>query len=277
MVRYFFLSLNVLNCLLGLVVAAVFHFVVVPLLNPVARVTLPAVQGAATGFTEQAKPAQRPPVNDYALISDKNLFHPERTMPQEKQPEKAIPKPDVVLYGTMLADDASYAFIEDRKVPYSTPGRGKRQTILKKGDRLSGYTLVEIAADRIVLLSGEERVVVMLDDKAKVRTGEAPVLPAAARTVATGLSPAQPAAAALPQAMPSAAPVPTSSAQGVASQPPRPSLQTTPSAAQDSASPQRPGIGASGTWPPTRSSIEQTQQKILEGRQMRTRQLQGNP
>ena len=38
MVRYFFLSLNVLNGLLGLAVAAVLNFAVIPLLDPVSRI-----------------------------------------------------------------------------------------------------------------------------------------------------------------------------------------------------------------------------------------------
>ena len=41
MVRYFFLSMNVLNGLLALAVAAVVYFAVIPLLNPVARISLP--------------------------------------------------------------------------------------------------------------------------------------------------------------------------------------------------------------------------------------------
>ena len=141
MVRYFFLSLNVLNSLLALAVAAVAYFAVIPLLNPVARISLPAVKGTVTSSGEQTTPSQRVPVTDYAVISDKNLFRPERKMPLETQPGKAVPKPDVVLYGTLIGDDASYAFIEDKKAPYSTPGRGKRQVTLKKGDHLSGYTL----------------------------------------------------------------------------------------------------------------------------------------
>ncbi len=68
------------------------------------------------------------------MISEQNLFHPERKIPPEKQQEKAVPKPDLFLYGTLITNDASYAFVEDKKAPYSTAGRGKRQTTLKKGD-----------------------------------------------------------------------------------------------------------------------------------------------
>ncbi|MBE0558280.1 MAG: hypothetical protein IH628_13695 [Proteobacteria bacterium] len=287
MVRYVFLSLNVLNGLLALAVAAVVHFAVIPLLNPVARISLPAVEETAAPSGEQ-KALSRPfPVTDYTVISDKNLFHPERKIPLEKRPEKAVPKPDVVLYGTLIADDASYAFIEDKQAPYSTPGRGKRQITLKKGDRLSGYTLREITEDRIVLVKGEEKVVVMLDDSGKKRTDAAPAVPATARTSAAGTTPSPaipgsppPAIAASPSpAGRSSAPAAASPGPGSASLAPRPSPQpaassapqTMPPSAQDG--PSRPGIGASGTWPPTRDSVEQTRQKLKDAQQMRMNQL----
>ncbi len=53
MVRYFFSSLNVLNGLLGLAVAAVLNFAVIPLLDPVARISLPSVKETVTPPGEQ--------------------------------------------------------------------------------------------------------------------------------------------------------------------------------------------------------------------------------
>jgi len=102
-----------------------------------AGISLPSVKVTVTTSVEQTAPSQHFPVTDDAVIREKNLFHPERKIPPEQQPEKVTPKPDAFLYGTLIADDASYAFIEDKKAPYSTPGRGKRQTILKKGDHLT--------------------------------------------------------------------------------------------------------------------------------------------
>ena len=58
MVRYFFLSLNVLNGLLAVAVAAVVYFAVIPLLNPVARISLPAVKETAAPSGEQKTPSQ---------------------------------------------------------------------------------------------------------------------------------------------------------------------------------------------------------------------------
>jgi hypothetical protein len=201
-------------------------------------------------------------VTDYAMISDKNLFHPERKIPLEKQPEKVAPKPDVFLYGTLIADDASYAFIEDKKAPYSTPGRGKRQITLKKGDHLGGYTLSEIEATRIVLVKGEERVVVMLDDREKRRTSETPAAPATTRTAAGGITPSLPSMPSSPQAGPSSVPAAASPRPGIAppgsrlpSQSLVPSIPPAVPVPAQAASPPGPGMGSSDSRPTTRRGM----------------------
>ncbi|MHB8770468.1 MAG: hypothetical protein ACYC7J_05690 [Syntrophales bacterium] len=282
MLRYLFRSLNILNCLLALAVSAALNVAVIPLLDPVPRVSLPPVQETTLPSAELKTPPRSFPAADYAVVSDKNLFHPERKIPSEKQPEKTVPKPDVYLHGTLITEDGSIAFIEDRKAPYSTPGRGKRQTVLKKGDVLSGYTLGEIAANRIVFFKGEDRVVVMLDDRAKKRA-EPPAAPASLRSSAAGMPPVQPMAASPSPAAPASAPVAGAPTAAVAVPPPRsspqpafsasspPTPRSTPSLGQET--PSRPGIGASGVWPPTQETVGQTQQKILEGRKMRMEQI----
>ena len=186
--RYFFLSMNVLNGLLAAAVVAAVFFAVIPFLNP-AVMSLPRAKETVAWSGEKAATSQTSSPADYAVISEQNLFHPERKIPPEKQPEKVIPKPDVFLYGTLITDNVSFAFIEDKKAPYSTAGRGKRQVTLKKGDYLSGYILSEIEANRIVLVKGDEKVVVMLDDREKRRTGEASALPATPRAISGGTSP----------------------------------------------------------------------------------------
>ncbi len=284
MMHYFFLSLNVLNGLLALAVAGIVYFVVIPVLEPVTRISLPTAKGTVASSGNMAAPARDLPAADYAVISNKNLFHPERMIPPEKQPEKVVPKPDVFLYGTLIAGDASYAFIEDKKAPHSTPGRGKRQITLKKGDNLSGYTLGEIEANRIVFIKGEDRVVVMLNDQGKRRTSDTP---GTARTATAAPPPASPGAPSSPQFIPSSTPAAASPGPGIAGPPARPSPpptqpslssapQAAPSSPQDASTTRPGGIGTSGTWPPTRSSVEQTRQKIEEGRQMRAGQMKGN-
>ncbi len=262
MVRYFFLSLNVLNGLLALAVAAVVYFAVIPLLNPVVRISLPSVQGTVTTSGDQTAPSQHFTVTDYAVISEKNLFHPERKIPPEQQLEKAVPKPDVFLYGTLIADDASYAFIEDKKAPYSTPGRGKRQITLKKGDHLSGYIVSEIEADRIVLVKGEEKIVLMLDDRGKRRADESPAAPATTRTAPGGAPISQPFAASPPQAGSSSPLSITSPGPGITlpasrlpSQPFAPSPLQAAQPSAETVSPSGPGIGGPDSRPTTRRGM----------------------
>jgi hypothetical protein len=203
--RTFLMSMNVLNGLLMAAVASVVYFGVIPVLDPTIAISLPRAKPAAILSGQPASTPLNVSPADYAVISDQNLFHPERRIPPEKQPEKVIPRPDLFLYGTLITDEGSFAFIEDRKTPYSTVGRGKRQTTLKKGDSLQGYVLREVLADRIVLVKGDDRVVVMLNDGAKRRAGESQVGPAA-----LGFATAKPPGAPVPPSAkaPTAAAVP---------------------------------------------------------------------
>ncbi len=176
-IRYILQSINVLNGLLILGVAVVSYFTVLPFLNLDIQMSLPQAKEPAAAFGEKPALLYNPSPADYAVISDQNLFHPERKIPPEKAEEKAIPRPEVVLYGTLITDDMSIAYVEDRKAPYSTPGRGKRQIALKKGDHLSGYVLQQVEANRIVLVKGEDKIVVMLNDGEKRKGSETPTSP----------------------------------------------------------------------------------------------------
>jgi hypothetical protein len=117
-------------------------------------------------------------------------------------------------------DDMSVAFVEDKKAPYSTPGRGKRQVALKKGDNLNGYILREIEAHRIVLVKGEDKIVVMLNEGEKRKAGAAPALQATSIIPSGGSPPAMipsspPVAPSLPKAATS--PVPRVAGPGTTS------------------------------------------------------------
>jgi type II secretory pathway component PulC len=189
-IKYLFQSMNVLNGLLTVAVATVAYFTVIPFLNLDIQMSLPAAKETVERSGEKpALPQNYSPV-DYAVVSEQNLFHPERKIPPEKKDEKAIPRPEVVLYGIMITGDTSIAFVEDKKAPYSTPGRGKRQMALKKGDTLNGYILREIEANRIVLVKGEDKIVVMLDDNMDRRkSGETQMPQAPSGMPAAGLLP----------------------------------------------------------------------------------------
>lgn len=114
-----------------------------------------------------------PSLSDFLIIGELNLFHPERKIPIEKKEEKPLPKPEFVLYGTLISENLSLAYLEDLKEPYSTPGRGKRQITLRQGDTLSGFTLKEIETDKVVMVRGEERIVIDLAESRKKYKGPA--------------------------------------------------------------------------------------------------------
>lgn len=121
-------------------------------------------------LVEEFKPL---PLNDYLAISDLNLFHPDRKIPP-LQPEKVeLPKPELVLYGTLISTDIKIAYLSDVKAPVISPGRGKRQKAMKIGESIGGFVLKEIHPDKIVLTRGEETMVVnVIDPKKKRQTLE---------------------------------------------------------------------------------------------------------
>lgn len=161
-------NINMLNIVL-LTGALFFAFYIFfPALDITAGFTLPSVKKSAAGKEETGMEIQIPSITEYAKIPEENLFHPERKIPVEKKAdEQPLPKPEFVLYGTLITDDLRLVYIEDLKAPRNSPGRGKRQTALRKGDTLSGFTLKEIEADRIVMARGEERIVVLVNDPSR--------------------------------------------------------------------------------------------------------------
>ena len=178
-----------------------------------------------------------PSAADYAMISEANLFHPERRVPPEKAEEKVIPKPEIVLYGTLITGDTSVAFIEDKKAPRTTPGRGKRQTAIRKGDNVGGYVLRQIEADRIILVKGDDQIVVKLEDAGKIRTVDVPALP--------GSFGAQPGA---PPTAPSSLQAPAQKAGSAA-------VQVTPGLPRAGTSPEPGAIGTPGIRPFSRQEM----------------------
>lgn len=159
--------MNVLNGLLIIAAAAMSFGIAIPILHPDTGISLPAVKETIAEASKISTLPQNASLSDYAIIGDQNLFHPDRIIPPEKKEEKAIPKPEVILYGTLITGQMSIAFVEDKKAPRTTPGRGKRQTALHKGDQLSGYVLREIESNRIVFVKGEEKLVVLLEEGEK--------------------------------------------------------------------------------------------------------------
>jgi type II secretory pathway component PulC len=166
-------NINVLNMLLLAAAAILFFVFDYPLLGGQASVVQARAKETAAPIQSEEKsaPGGSASYTDFISIAEKNLFHPEREMP--KAEKAAEPRPELILYGTLITDDVSIAYVEDKKSPYSTPGRPRRQTALKKGGSIGGFVLREIEPNRIVLVRGEDKLVVMLDDTEKRKGGEA--------------------------------------------------------------------------------------------------------
>jgi hypothetical protein len=97
---------------------------------------------------------------------------------EKKEVAQPLPTPEFVLYGTLLVDDLHVAYMEDRKAPQNTPTRGKKQIPLRPGESLSGFTVKEIEPSKVVMVRGEERLVVSLDDETKSKDRGGPPAPA---------------------------------------------------------------------------------------------------
>jgi hypothetical protein len=240
--RALFRSINLLNLLLLGIVAALATFVLFPLLTTKVTYKPSAVKPAPAVPQEATAPALSPPAPDYLIVAEQNLFHPERKIPPEAKDEKALPKPEILLYGTLITDTVRLAYVEDKKSPQSTPGRGKRQTVVKQGDLVSGFVLKEVEADKIVLTRGQEQIVVHLTDAEKQRTPA----PAATPGGPGGARPVPPTAGAqaggmpVPSAGPMSSPIVASPVQPVPQQGTAAASATSPTSRRPSTMPRRP-------------------------------------
>lgn len=166
---------NVLNGILLAWVAAFYFAFLQPRLRTevVFSPNLSVLKGEKDPFPLPAPLSALSP-QDFRSIADENLFHPERIIPPEKKAEAALPKPEFVLYGTLITPELKVAYLEDKMAPVTTPGRGQRQTALKIGETLSGFQLKEIAPDRVVMSRGEETLTILLQEPGKSKPrGEA--------------------------------------------------------------------------------------------------------
>jgi len=166
--------MNLINFFLIITVILLSMYTVLPLLSMHIKFALPSGKKPIPDTKEISGKIQFPSPSDYTIIADENVFHPNRKIPPEKKAEPApLPKPEVILYGTVIADNVSLAYLEDLKAPRNTPGRGKRQITMKTGDILSGFTLKEIEADKIVMVRGEEKMIVYVKNTQRSNKGRA--------------------------------------------------------------------------------------------------------
>lgn len=101
------------------------------------------------------------------LISEKNIFHPERKdFPLMATAidtlKKAAVRPQVILSGVTITEDYESASIIN---PGRSLKKGERETMtLKVGDRIGEYKLAKIMADRIIFEAEEDTLEVLLYD-----------------------------------------------------------------------------------------------------------------
>jgi hypothetical protein len=183
-------NINVLNIVLVLAVLVMAKYAVAPLLHVNLGDIMPLQKKSAE--EKKMKPAALNPPSpaDYLIIADENPFHPERKIPPEKKAdEKPLPKPEFIVYGTVVSEDTSLAYIEDLKAPVNTSGRGKRQITLKAGDVLSGFTLKTVEADKIVMVRGEEKMVIPVHNTSRAKSSVQAAPPKAAAPAGTKSTP----------------------------------------------------------------------------------------
>jgi hypothetical protein len=172
MIRFITYHASLLNALLIIILVVVIIAVLLPLTRMNSIYLLPQIKTKApVEENNRSETVTVPAPSDYTIIGEMNLFHPDRIPSVEKKAE--LPKPELVLYGTMVSDGIHIAFIEDKKGPKTTPGRGNRHTAIRRGDVISGFTVTEMETDRILLVRGKEQITVFLsngDNKRKRET-----------------------------------------------------------------------------------------------------------
>lgn len=172
--QYLLRNITPLNIILAIALVILLDYVAAPMYGTSSSLKLPEVKVTAVAPEDIHPQEQAPSISDYTVIAEQNLFNSGRTIPVlvKKEDKPALPKPDIILYGTLISEDLELAYIEDKKSPQSTPGRGKRQTALKKGDAVSGYILKDIEADKITLVREDDTLVVYLKDPQKPKIRE---------------------------------------------------------------------------------------------------------
>lgn len=167
-------NINILNILLIFIILFVARYTFSPVSEKLIK-PKPLSENLRLNESEEVR-EKKPislPSTDLFLIAENNPFHPERIIPVEKKMEAPpLPKPEFVLYGTLITDDIKVAYLSDEKASISTAGRGKRQIPLRPGETLSGFTLKEIEDDKVLMMRGDEKLYVYLYDSSKSRLRE---------------------------------------------------------------------------------------------------------
>jgi hypothetical protein len=134
----------------------------------------PEVSQPAPALQEQDEKAA---ISSFIFISEKNLFHPERkefpiVAPEPpKEVKKPVVRPQVTLYGVMIAGEQRSASISYPR----TLQKGEREVFSARiGDKVGEYKVAKISEDRIELEApGDGFEVLLFDSKTPKRRVDA--------------------------------------------------------------------------------------------------------
>jgi hypothetical protein len=120
------------------------------------------VVAKVASHTPQAVSAEPIPDGAYAVVAGRNLFSPTRSeVTVAVAPSSTAPVAKPNLYGVVLRDGGSIAYLEDPTT--------KRVARYRVGDIVGGGTVRSIAPDHVVLARGDATVEVRLNDPSKPR------------------------------------------------------------------------------------------------------------
>ena len=107
---------------------------------------------------------ETPSIASYIMISEKNIFNPERKEFSITGLDQSKPmmRPQIILYGVTLSEDYQAASIVNPGRPLR---KGEKEMMtLKIGDRVGEYKMIKILPDRIAMEAGEDSFEVFLYD-----------------------------------------------------------------------------------------------------------------
>ena len=116
------------------------------------------------GSPIMGSPKDTTSIASYIIISEKNIFNPERKEFSVTALDQLKPmgRPQIILYGVTIKEDYQSATIVNLGRPLR---KGEREMItIKIGDRVGDYKLSKILPDRIMMETGEDSYEVLLYD-----------------------------------------------------------------------------------------------------------------
>jgi hypothetical protein len=127
------------------------------LMRPFNRLCLAAAFAAAAASSAPAQPANaanRPDYSAFKIVADRNIFDPNRYphTPGRHETHRQTKTADAfALVGVMSYQKGAFAFFDGSSSDY--------RKVLKPTDTIAGFTLVEIAPDKVRLTSGTNQFV----------------------------------------------------------------------------------------------------------------------